>query len=320
MTRELLVLRHGKAEVQAAVPDHRRELKDKGKRQAQRIGVWMQRHDAVPDVIVASSAERALVTAEKAIKAGGHGTGAIRVDARLYEADAFGLFSVLAGFEAAPRRVMLVGHNPSLSVLVERLSPQMPAGFSLKPGMLVRLELPDDWSDLPAGCARLLDCVDPADLPEMFPFPDTSGAELRPRPAYYYTQSAVIPYRVLEGRLQVLVITSSKKNHWVVPKGIHDPGLTAQESAAKEAEEEAGIFGDVDAQPVGQYSQEKWGADCTVTVYPMRVTSMVGDGDWDENHRDRRWVDPHVAARQLKHPRLADLVRDFADGYGAGRG
>ena len=318
MRRELIVLRHGKAEVQGAVPDHRRELKDKGKRQAQRIGVWLLRNRAVPDAIVASPAERALVTAEKAIKAGGRGTGTIRTDDRLYSGDDRSVSSLLAEFGTAPGRVMLVGHNPGHSHLVARLAPQLTQGFSLKPGMLARLAMPDDWSALPSGCATLMDCVDPADLPEMFPFPDVDGAELRPRPAYYYTQSAVIPYRIRDDRLQVLVITSSKKNHWVVPKGIHDPGLTAQESAAKEAEEEAGIFGDVETQAVGQYRQEKWGAACTVTVYPMRVTAMVEDADWDESHRERQWVDPHLAARQLKSPELADLVRSFAARHATG--
>ena len=57
----------------------------------------------------------------------------------------------------------------------------------------------------------------------------------------------------------------------MVPKGIHDPGLTAQESAAKEALEEAGARGTVDAHSLGSYSQEKWGATTQVEVYPMQV-------------------------------------------------
>ena len=66
MTRELLILRHGKSDWEAGTDDFHRPLKDRGKRGAQRVGVWLLQQGLLPDHVVSSPAERAIVTAEKA--------------------------------------------------------------------------------------------------------------------------------------------------------------------------------------------------------------------------------------------------------------
>ncbi|HHH39919.1 MAG TPA: NUDIX hydrolase [Sedimenticola sp.] len=145
-------------------------------------------------------------------------------------------------------------------------------------------------------------------MAEGFPYPDHQGKERRDRPAYYYTQSSVIPYRIHDGGLEILLISSSKKKHWVVPKGIHEPGLTAQASAAKEAFEEAGIEGAIGDEPLGVYRYPKWGGTCTVTVYPMAVTREVPEREWEESHRGRRWVTPSKARKLLKQKQLIPML------------
>ncbi|MDH3871999.1 MAG: NUDIX hydrolase [Gammaproteobacteria bacterium] len=112
-----------------------------------------------------------------------------------------------------------------------------------------------------------------------------------------------------DGKPEILVIASSKKHHLVVPKGIKDPGLSPRESAAKEALEEAGVEGEVADTALGSYSYEKWGATCTVDVYPMKVTRLVPEDEWEERHRGRRWVSPEKAARKLKQKELRPLLR-----------
>jgi phosphohistidine phosphatase len=167
----------------------------------------------------------------------------------------------------------------------------------------------DTWKEVAPDCALLESITRPANLPKKFPFPGPDGSELRDRPAYYYTQSAVIPYRIQDGKLEILVIASSKKKHLVVPKGIKDPGLTPQESAAKEAWEEAGVEGEVAMEALGEYRYPKWGATCTVTVYPMKVTRVVAEEDWEERHRGRQWLAADEAAARLKQKELRGLVK-----------
>jgi phosphohistidine phosphatase len=125
----------------------------------------------------------------------------------------------------------------------------------------------------------------------------------------------VIPWRRREGRLEILVVGSSKCKHWVVPKGIQEPGLTPQASAAKEALEEAGVEGVVASQPIGRYEYEKWGAVCSVAVYPMEVTGSIPDAQWPERHRRRRWLSPQEAVVLLREPALGPMIRALAAAY-----
>jgi phosphohistidine phosphatase len=317
MTRELLLLRHGKSDWGTGVDDYHRPLKDRGKRGAQRIGVWLAQQKMVPDLIVTSPAERALVTAQKACKAMGNGDEGIQRDRRIYAAGIDELLAVLGDCSQEAGRVMLVGHNPGLEELLVWLAgdavPVPDDGKLLPTATLARLQMPADWRLLVAGCARLDAITRPGMLPKKFPYPAPDSKEWRDRPAYYYTQSSVIPYRVRDGKPEILVISSSKKHHLVVPKGIKDPGLSPRESAAKEALEEAGIEGDIAETELGSYTCEKWGATCTVAVYPMKVTRLIPEEEWKERHRGRQWVSPEKAARELQQRELEALVKKLAE-------
>ena len=312
MTRELMLLRHAKSDWTTDVDDIDRPITDRGKRGIQRLGVWLAQQSMQPDFVVSSPAERAWVTTEKTIKAMGRGIDDVVTDERIYDADVASLLAVLADVPSTAERTLLVGHNPGMEDLIEYLDH---AGTleRVTTGTLTRLTLPDDWSSLGAGCATVEQVVRSKALPEGFPFPGPDGTERRPRPSYYYTQSAVIPYRFDGDQLQVMVVASSKKKHLVVPKGIQTPGMTAQASAAKEAMEEAGVLGDVGDESLGSYEYTKWGATVTCTVYAMRVTEVIPEADWEERHRGREWLRAADAAERLKQPELRPMVIALAE-------
>ncbi len=292
--------------------DFDRPLKDRGKRGAQRLGVWLRQQERVPDLVVSSPAERAIVTAQKAVKAMGGNAGDILQERRIYAARVDDLLQVLAELPPDARRVMLVGHNPGLEYLIEFLADRpipLPSDGKLLPtACLAILELPDRWQGLKAGAGRLLGITRSSELPKKFPFPDHTGKLLRDRPAYYYSQSSVIPYRIRDGQIEVLVVMSSQRKHWVVPKGVSDPAARLQDSAAKEAFEEAGVEGEVGEAALGSYRYEKWGAECTVQVYPMRVTRILDEAVWEERHRGREWLTPNQAIERLKQKQLLPII------------
>ncbi|MDX8413448.1 MAG: NUDIX hydrolase, partial [Mariprofundales bacterium] len=153
--------------------------------------------------------------------------------------------------------------------------------------------------------------VDAKSLPKGFPYPDIDHDELRIRPAYYYRQSSVIPYRIGDDGIEILLITSSGGHHWVVPKGIHEPGLSAADSAAKEAWEEAGVIGVVAPEPLGTYSYTKWKSNCQITVFAMQVTEIADKDRWQESHRKRRWCPPDQAMNLLHQPDLTPLIQQL---------
>jgi phosphohistidine phosphatase len=322
MGRELLILRHGKSDWSQDLDDFQRPLKDRGKRGAQRIGVWLLQQDLLPDYIISSPAVRALETARKISKAMGLDSRQIKQEPTIYEASLAELLQVLGQCPKKARRVMIVGHNPGLENLLVHLAkdktPLPQDGNLLPTATLARLRISVDWRHLKAGSGELLSITRPKQLPKRFPFPDHRGSEQRDRPAYYYTQSSVIPYRMVDGKPEILVVMSSQKKHWVVPKGISDPGMTLQESAAKEALEEAGVEGEVESLPLGSYKYDKWGAECTVHVYPMAVTRVLPESAWREQHRGREWLSPEQAAKKVRQKALGPLIEALARQLQAG--
>ena len=311
MKRELLLLRHGKASKNIVTDDFSRELKDKGKRHAQRIGIWLAQNDLLPDQVLSSPAERARVTAEKCCKAMNMNAADIIYDAQIYQAGIEQLLEAIASSPDDHGRILLVGHNPGLEQLVRFLTASPPDEASMSTTSLAHLMVDTTWDQLGEGTAQLFSMTHSTDLPKGFPFPAVHSDERRDRPAYYYTQSSVIPYRTNSGKIEILLARSSKGKHWVVPKGIAEPGLSLQESAAEEAREEAGAIGEIDQQALGSYDCTKWGATCNVTVYSMRVDHLLPKDQWEESHRGRRWVALTDALTRVKESALQPMILDL---------
>jgi 8-oxo-dGTP pyrophosphatase MutT (NUDIX family) len=125
-------------------------------------------------------------------------------------------------------------------------------------------------------------------------------------PAWLFQQSAVIPYRWRRGEIEILLITT-RKGRWIVPKGVVEPDLSPAESAAKEALEEAGVRGVVHERKLGRYSYEKWEGVCSVEVYLLRVTKA--HNSWDEDDfRRRQWLPLKEAVATVSEPALRRIM------------
>lgn len=316
--KELLILRHGKSSWNVDCEDFYRPLVERGKRGAEQIGLWLQQQNLLPDFILSSPATRAIETAKRCVKAMGLSDSHIYQEPRIYEANFATLKAIINECPHQAQRVMLVGHNPGLehllADLVNQPLPETENGKILPTATLAHLTLPEDhWSQTHSRCGTLNTLIPASSLPEGFPFISLSGTELRPRPAYYYAQSGVIPYHIIEGELRLLLISAGSKEKWAFPKGVIEPGLSPQVSAAKEAWEEAGLRGIVADQPLGSYSREKWGGQCSIEVFPMAVTEMVDTHEWEESHRQRQWFSPKEAMQEVNHPALAKLIKQLVE-------
>jgi len=126
------------------------------------------------------------------------------------------------------------------------------------------------------------------------------------KPTLYIEQSGVIPYRLRDGNIEVLLITSMSSKRWIIPKGLVEPGMTPQDSAAKEAGEEAGVIGEVLPTLMGTYDYRKWGGICRVEVFLMRVEMVLED--WLEaQYRKRRWCTVEEAVDSVREMELKDI-------------
>lgn len=123
-------------------------------------------------------------------------------------------------------------------------------------------------------------------------------------------QSGVIPYRVRDGALEVLLVTSSSGKNWVIPKGWIAFWLTSAESAAKEAWEEAGVTGQVITPAIGAYTTCKWGYACQVEVFLLWVD--VEQEEYPEaKRRKRRWMSVAKAIKRIREAELKQLLEDL---------
>ena len=116
-------------------------------------------------------------------------------------------------------------------------------------------------------------------------------------------QSGVIPYRIMDGKMEVMLITSSASKRWVIPKGLIEPNMTPEDSAAKEAWEEAGVLGLVFPNLMGTYEYYKSGCTWQVDVFLLQVETVVEN--WPEAYkRKRQWVSIPKAIKRVDEPEL----------------
>ncbi|NQV14191.1 NUDIX hydrolase [bacterium] len=122
----------------------------------------------------------------------------------------------------------------------------------------------------------------------------------------YFKQSGVIP--VYKGK--VVLITARGSNRWIIPKGSIVWDLSAQDSAAKEALEEAGVKGDVSANEIGTYTYEKLGGRFKVRLYFMEVTKLKDK--WQEkDFRKRKLVTPKQAIKKVVPAAVSKIMASF---------
>ncbi len=128
------------------------------------------------------------------------------------------------------------------------------------------------------------------------------------KPQSWYVQSGVLAYRDEGEGIRIVLVTSTKKSRWVIPKGIVEDGMTSADSACKEGLEEAGVVGRVAGEPAGTYCYKKWGATCTVEVFPLLIEEVLAT--WPESFiRERIFVSPEEACRLLKEEELKEIIR-----------
>jgi phosphohistidine phosphatase len=147
--RTLLLLRHAKSDWSTERPDERRPLSKRGRRDAPAAGRWLAEHAPPLDLVVCSTAVRAARTWALASAELDPAPNVLRDD-RLYAATATGLLTVVRTLPDAAGTVLLVGHNPGLSDLVELLTGEP---RELKTSSIAVLTWPGDWPDTAPRCA-----------------------------------------------------------------------------------------------------------------------------------------------------------------------
>lgn len=120
--KRLMLLRHAKSDWHGDVADHERPLSGRGHRDAPLIGRWMVEHDAVPDLILTSTALRARQTCIWVCQELGEKAPTPRLEPKLYAATATEMLTVINHVPDTATSVLVIGHLPGIQNLAMRLA------------------------------------------------------------------------------------------------------------------------------------------------------------------------------------------------------
>ena len=152
MARTLVVVRHAKSDWGQAMPDEKRPLNDRGRREAPLIGRWLAEHVDALDLVVCSPATRARQTWRLAAGTLPPSVKA-HYDERVYAAGPRELMAVVEELDDGVGTAVLVGHNPGLAELVELLCGER---VELKTSAVAVLRWEGTWADVWARRAALV--------------------------------------------------------------------------------------------------------------------------------------------------------------------
>ena len=130
------------------------------------------------------------------------------------------------------------------------------------------------------------------------------------------TQCAALCYRLVKGKVQVLLITSRGSGRWILPKGWEMDKRSLAEAAEIEAWEEAGAVGRLSKAEIGRYEylkiDEKRGLaiPCRVHVFALHVKAMK-DKFPEKGQRRLKWFSRKKAAARVVEAGLGKVIRGF---------
>lgn len=154
--RTLYLVRHAKSSWKdTSLDDAERPLNKRGKRDAPDMGKRLARAGVRPDLITSSPAVRALTTAQKIAEELGIKKSRIDINEDIYTFNAEGLLEVLKGLDDKLKTVMLVGHNPATTILLNELAGE---DIDNVPTCgVAQLEMnTDSWAQVKSGSAELV--------------------------------------------------------------------------------------------------------------------------------------------------------------------
>lgn len=154
--KSLTLFRHAKTERESLTGrDIDRQLAERGRRDAVRIGEEIRELGLQFDLLLSSPAARAAETADLAGLSPRH-------DDRIYDASAGELLAIVQEAHDDVHRLLLIGHNPGFERLASLLAG---TGIEMPTGSLVELELPlGHWRDSGDSKGRVVRFLTPKDL------------------------------------------------------------------------------------------------------------------------------------------------------------
>lgn len=123
MLRNLVLVRHTKSSwAQLGLADIDRPLKKDRESDASKMGAFLHQQGFKPDLVYCSPALRTRQTASLLCPELGFNAKHIQFDIRIYESTPEEILEVIRETDSAIQNLLVIGHNPSLTMLAHDLS------------------------------------------------------------------------------------------------------------------------------------------------------------------------------------------------------
>jgi phosphohistidine phosphatase len=154
--RYIYLVRHAKSSWKdKLLSDRQRPLNKRGKENAPMMAERLKERDGIPELIVSSPAKRAQMTANTLAAVIGYDSEQITTDERLYFQDMDGILEVIQDTPETANSVMIVGHNPDMTDLLNLLAGHVTG--NMPTCAIATILIKGKWKDVRLGMADLVD-------------------------------------------------------------------------------------------------------------------------------------------------------------------
>ena len=164
--KTVYVVRHGKSSWENPnLPDHFRKLLPLGEDRTRKVAKHLKLKFINPELIITSSAIRALETAKIVAAELHYPQDQININATFYKAGREEILETLFDLPNEIEKVMIVGHNPTFTILVNSfLEPENQIGNLPTSAVAAIRFKADHWEDIENVNNRLEFLIKPKDL------------------------------------------------------------------------------------------------------------------------------------------------------------
>jgi phosphohistidine phosphatase len=150
--RTLILLRHAKSVDPDPYPtDLERPLSPRGRRDAAAAGDWLREQGLLPDLVLCSTAVRTRETLEGLRL----GDAAVVFEHRLYLGPAHDTLDLLRNGAPDVSTLLVIGHNPTLSMLSDLLDPDALPDEGLTTSGIAVHTVPGGWPELESAAVKI---------------------------------------------------------------------------------------------------------------------------------------------------------------------
>ena len=166
----LTLMRHGEAQpIDSCPEDFERALTKRGTTQAKEMASRIARKRLIPDLILASPAERAWTTASLVAAACELDAKQIQCARELYLAEPETIWRLVTERHANLTHILICGHNPGLSQIASRLGPKRQLRDLPTAGLAMAVwqgTTAGSWASLQPETAHSCEFDDPEHIPD----------------------------------------------------------------------------------------------------------------------------------------------------------